>query len=202
MKTRTIKVTTQGEGMEEALRLSEKVGNSCELTKKEQLRLRLLSEELFGMIRSITGETQADYWLEFKNKSFAVHLKAEVRLTQEMYEELIEVSTNRKNKAVRGFMGNIINMIEVMMLPQAEDYSMVSIGFMSLGNTAANYAGSGAYTWSMNQYVTKLEEGSSSDEDMELARDDLEKSIVAKLSDEVTVSISGSVAEITIYKAF
>ena len=202
MKTTKITVNTHGDGMERALQESEKTGISCGLSPKELLRLRLLSEELFGMIRSITGNTQADYWLEYQNRHFSIHLQLSVRMTQDLYTELVDVSTSGKNVAVKGFMGNIKNMIAVMLLPQNVNLLGSSLGLMSLGGSASQYNGSEAYNWSMSRYKAGLEDDDTETDDKENASDELEKSIIASLSDEITVSIVGSRVEITIFKTF
>ena len=51
MKTEQIVVTSKGLGIEEALTLTEKLGNEVGLERKPMLHLRLLAEELFGMLR-------------------------------------------------------------------------------------------------------------------------------------------------------
>lgn len=200
MKTKEIRVTTNGEGMDEALAESEKAGISCGLSRKELLRLRLLSEELFGTMRSVTGNVSAYYWIEYDKKDFRIHLKSNVKITQKMYSELVDISTNGRNEAVRGFMGSIKNMIAVMLMPHNSKAYDASVGVMSLGSSASTYAGSGAFSWSMNQYRSELEAADPAE--AEIACDELEKSIVANLSDEVTVNIAGTSVEITIFKSF
>ena len=203
MKTQEIIVTKQGIGMNEALDESEKAGIQIGLSDKELLRLRLLSEELFCMVRSIAGDVDAAYWLEYEGKSFSIHLKSEVKLTKEMYDELVEVSTKGKNSAVRGFMENIKNMIFVFMLPRKMDYYNKLSDMISLGSYGSDFANSTAYNWSMSRYRMGLNNsGDYDNDDIANARDDLEVSIVANLSDEITVSIVENCVEIIIFKAF
>ena len=61
MNTAEIKINTHGVGMEEALSATEKLGLDCGLSHKENLRLRLLAEELIGLMRGITGNVEAVY---------------------------------------------------------------------------------------------------------------------------------------------
>ncbi len=207
MKTETIKVTNQGNGMEEALTMSEKAGQNSGLTRKELLRLRLLSEELFTLVRSIAGDPEVYYWMEYENKRFVIHLDADVKLTQKMYNEFLDVSTHGKNDAVRGLMANIKNMIFLMTLPHSHTPTEESLGAMKMGSPASRYAGSGAYHWSLKQYRATLEnidteEETYDDEIYAAALDDLEQSILAVLADEISVSITGTHVAITIFKSF
>ena len=49
--------------MEAALNQAEKVAAYKSLSPKNTLHLRLLTEEMMGMMRSITGETQGKFWI-------------------------------------------------------------------------------------------------------------------------------------------
>ena len=97
MRAAEITVTSQGEGMREALEETEKLGTACGLAPKEVLRLRLLAEELFGMVRSIVGEEEAVYRIEADGKRFELRLSADVWMTQELKKQLVSVSSQGKN---------------------------------------------------------------------------------------------------------
>ncbi len=196
MKTTVITVTSRGTGMREAMEATEKLGVESGLERKEQLHLRLLSEELIGLLRGIAGETEASYWVEQEEKAFALHLASDVTLNQEMRRELLAVSTSGENLAAQGFMGKLREMIAVALLPKNAGPSVLSslsLGFMSAGSPTGSQAGLDSYLWSLNHYKEASER-----EDV----DELEKSIVASIADEVSVSVVGSHVEITISKAF
>ena len=198
MKTNEILVNTLGEGMVFALEESERAGFESGLDSKEQLRLRLLSEELFGMMKSIVGNLEAIYWIEYEHGRFDIHLKAEVDLTQESYAQLLEVSSTGKNAAVKGFMNKIKNMIAVMMLPQKDIPDTSMLGYMSLG-CPGYYAGASSYAWTMTSYRSGLDqEGKDAEEE----KDELERSIVANIADDIKVSIVNDKVEIVISKTF
>lgn len=61
MRTDVIEVTSTGTQMEIALSQVDKVAAYKGLTGKNALHLRLLAEEMLGMMRSITGETKGDF---------------------------------------------------------------------------------------------------------------------------------------------
>ncbi len=158
MKTSEIIVNTQGVGMDEALAATEKLGQDSGLSHKENLRLRLLAEELIGLMRGITGNVEAVYRASREEKSFALRLSADVVLDQDMRKELLAASTSGKNTAARGFMGKIREMIAIVLLPksQASVMASMSLGLISLGSPMGYAAGEDIYTWSMNTYMTEL----------------------------------------------
>ena len=64
MKTDVITVSAKGQRMGAALEQVEKVAAYKELSQKDALHLRLLTEEMMGMMRSITGEPEGQFWIE------------------------------------------------------------------------------------------------------------------------------------------
>ena len=99
-------------------------------------------------------------------------------------------------------MGKIKDMIGVMLLPKESGASMLTIGLMSLGDPGGLKYDSETYNWSMNQYKSGIENGRNEDESAADAWDELEKSIVANIADEIEIHINGTVVEITIDKKF
>lgn len=202
MKLNEIMITNQGTGMHDALEATEKLGADCGLGKKEILHLRLLAEELFGMAQSIAGNLEGEYWVVQEGTKYEIHLESEVELTKEMHKRFIDVSTQGENAAAKGFMGKLRNMIAVAMLPKEDGASMLSMGLMSMGSPTGMRVENMDYMWSMNQYRTAVDQNRSADSKAEEAWDELEKSIVASIADEVKVHIVGSSVEITIIKTF
>ena len=138
MKTKKIFVNNQELGMEDALTLTEGLGMEQGLEVKQLRRLRLLAEELFGMLRSITGVVEADYWVEGEAKSFEVHLKSDVSLTEEMRKQFLAASSSGENAAAKGFMGRLKVMIAETLFGNTTSDSMMfsglSMGLMSMAS--------------------------------------------------------------------
>lgn len=201
MKTELISITPAGAGKDKALELTEKTGAFCGLDHKSALRLRLLSEELIELMRTFTGELKGDFWLEAKDSTVEVHLKTEIPMDQQTRKELLSVSSTGKNAAAKGFMGKIRDMISTATLPEDPETKAMTeqaLGLMSLGCQMGSYSGS--YSWSMSSYVASIEKAEAIQ--AQEAKDELEKSIVANLADDVTVHIVNSDVEIAIYKSF
>ena len=201
MKTELISITPAGAGKDKALELTEKTGAFCGLDHKSALRLRLLSEELIELMRTFTGELKGDFWLEAKDNVVEIHLKTEIPMDRQTRDELLSVSSSGKNAAAKGFMGRIREMIAKATLPEDPETKAMTdqaFGLMSLGCQMGSYAGS--YSWSMSAYTASIEKAEAAQ--AEAAKDELEKSIVANLADDVTVHIVNSDVEFAIYKSF
>ncbi len=63
-------------------------------------------------------------------------------------------------------------------------------------------SGVDTYSWSMSTYVSRVRSRLGELAEADEAWDELEKSIVANLADEVTVNIVGNAVEIVITKTF
>ena len=200
MKTEIIDVFSGKDGREKALELTERTAAYCGLGKKESLHLRLLSEEIVELIRPFTGMFPGDFWLETNDKNIEIHLKTEIPMDQQTKKELLSVSTSGKNSAAKGLIGRIREMIATVTLPSDPETKMLTdeaMSLMSMGSPMGTYY-SGAYSWSMKTYAASVNANSS---DKEEAKDELEKSIVANIADEVSVNIVDSTVEVVIFKA-
>ncbi|MBR2726837.1 MAG: hypothetical protein IKD71_02940 [Solobacterium sp.] len=147
------------------------------------------------MVRSITGELEASYYAEQENKDYTLHLNADVHMTKEVRDELLAVSASGENAAAKGFMGKLRDMIGTALLPEDDQPSLLSLGVMSMGSPTGLRTGTGSYDWSLKKF--KAEAGET-----EKARDDLERSIVANIADDIIVSIEGSRVDLTILKTY
>ena len=61
MKSDVITVSSRHDQIEEALKQAEKTAAFKGLSKKGTLHLVLLTEEMMGLMRSITGETEGNF---------------------------------------------------------------------------------------------------------------------------------------------
>ena len=64
MVTEQIRISNDGTGMKYALCVADGFALSLGLTKKESFHLRLLAEEMFNMVRAITGGFNAYFWID------------------------------------------------------------------------------------------------------------------------------------------
>lgn len=208
MKSNICKLNEDLTCLEAVLTEVEKVTTYNGLEDKKALRLRLLAEELCGMLPGLTQNFNGEFWTENDGDNYELHveLKAE-DMTAELRDELISVSKSGKNAAGKGVMGKIRAVAETMLLaafdptippiPADEFYDAYgfNMGFGYVDSAIACEAGY-VYSWSLYSYKTAVEEN----EDEAYA--ELERSIVAKLADDIIVGVRGNNVEIVVKKSF
>ncbi len=202
MQSLTVKIDGSRRSAESALEATEAVGKLQGLDGKARLRLRLLAEEMIGTLVGVAGKVKADYRIEAEEKDFELHLKAELELTDEMRELLISASSRKTNDAARGFIGKIRVLIADI-LCSAKDvppYAMVNtVSEYTAGDLAVGCASA---LWSMNTYKEEIKRDAGKSKEAREAWDELEKSIIANVADDVKVRIAGEKVEMIVYKKF
>ena len=199
MKTDEMIITGSGEGMDKAVSETEQLGFTSGLNPKQCLHLRLLAEELVGMMQSVAGKGEARFTAEQRENTYTLELSAHVDMTKEMRKNLIDISSKGENAAIKGFMGRLKDSIAAAFLPSENGPSGMTVGLMGLGSPSG-YANDDSYSWTMSQYVNGVKKSQS--EEAKEAWDELEKSIVASIANEVTVYIKDSQVRIIITKVF
>jgi uncharacterized protein YdeI (BOF family) len=117
-------------------------------------------------------------------------------------QELISASTQQRNEASVGIMGKIKDFIEDSM------YNMRDGASVAVGDSQAMGMGgvviADIYMWSLQQYRQDVQEQKEKgdDEAIDDLLDELEKSIVANIADDVKVSVKGNSIEMIIRKNF
>ena len=193
MKTDVIAVSSKGNEIEEALLLADKVAAYKNLSPKSALHLRLLTEEAMGMLRSITGQMDGTFWIEDNDGLYELHLQVYTLMDEKKREQLLAASSSGVNEATRGIMGRIRAFFEPPMdgTPMFSSAPMAGMSPQMHGNMV----------WSMEDYRAQLSMyRAQSREGAAEAWDELEKSVVSHVADDVKVSIRGRDVEMIIYK--
>ena len=196
MKSNICVLQRGGLGLENVLTEVEKVASYNGMQKKEALRLRLLAEEMVGMLSELVENFDGFFWLQNQENRYELHAELSVeRLSKEKKEMLIGISAKKKNAVASGFMGKLRDIAENMLLFSEET------GVAYTTDTAYQYDHDVyySYAWTLNHYMSRQQE--SLNEGSE-EWDRLEKSIVAKLADDVIVGVRGKKVEIIIKKEF
>ena len=197
MKTDVINVSSRGSRMETVLQQADFVAEYKGLSRKNALHLRLLTEEMMGIIRSITGETEGEFWIEDNDDVFQLHLRVNTTMDSEKRERLLSTSTSGKNESARGFMGRLRNFFDV----EADADVAASAGPLFSAMYSDSSTGSALdYEWSLLRYQEQLNSRGENDPIAREAWDELEKSVVAHVADDVKISIRGRTVEMTIVK--
>ena len=198
MKTDMIVVSSKGSQMEKALEQAEKVAAYKGLSGKNALHLRLLTEEMMGMMRSITGETEGVFWIEDENDVYRLHLQVTTRMDSDKRTQLLSAASSGKNESARGLMGTLREFFD---RGADEDVVALTSPLILPGMYEESSLPTMDWEWSMMRYEEALAPSVQRQEKEALeAWDGLEKSVVARLADEVKVSIKGQTVELIIYK--
>ena len=196
MKTDVIRVSSQGDGLEAALEQVEKVAAYKGLSSKQSLQLRLLTEEMMGMMRSLTGEAQGKFWIEDEDGEYRLHLWVLTRMTSVKREELLAASTSGKNAAVKGLMSRLRDFFD-----RGADQDVSYANPLMLTGMYEQSTPSMNLEWSMTRYQSLLlSQVENRADGAREAWDELEKSVVAHVADDVRVAINGGEVEMTIVK--
>ena len=192
MKTDVIVVSSTGGQMEKALEQVDKVASYKELSPKNTIHLRLLAEEMMGMMRSITGEQEGRFWIEDDDGVYQLHLVVNTRMDMDKREKLLSASSSGKNEAARGLMGRLRDFFD-----QGADGPSLPLYSEMQGDFTSSTL---SWEWSMTVYQDTLRQWTDKDEQAREIWDELEKSVVTHVADDVKVAIRGQKAELVIIK--
>lgn len=189
MKTLEIVVSNKGNGMNAALEQADRTAQQLKLSSKEALHMRLMVEEMMNLMRSIIGQLEGKFWIETTDGAYQLHLRTSTLLDAEQRAQLLSSSTSGRNEAHRGIMGKIRAFFEPMPIDETPAYLL---------NTAVTGGVAGDLDWSLNAYRQRLQQNRDAEAKQEW--DELEKSVISHIADDVRVSIRGYDVELTIDK--
>ena len=192
-----ITITSSGENMDAALRQADKVAVYKELSAKNTLHLRLLAEEMMGMMRSITGETKGKFWIEDRDGEYQLHLQVETIMSREKRRELLEAAKSHSNEATKSLMGRLREFFYRDVDEEIASYNnpQLAAGANSEPNRPVT-----DWQWTLTRYQKNLSGIKEKQPEAAAAWDELEKSVVNNVADDVKVSIKGWQTEMIIIK--
>lgn len=208
--TSQIYVTSDPKRLEVAQNAISSYVDELLLEKRDSMHMKLLFEETIGMMKEMTGEFYALLWAEKYKDKCCLRLVAKTNLNSSKKKGLLSISTHGENAAATGFMGKLMDAIETMSLEYEDATKMdqdgaailgiAELGIYSDANISRNSAGNSGMMWSMVDY----KEGIENVDEVEFktkAWDELEKSIVASVAEDIIVGVNRNETNITmIYK--
>ena len=204
MKSNVCKIENGTKDLAAILKESEKVAVYNELTHKQALQLRLICEEIDGMLPNIIDNFDGDLWIEFENGVCKVNISLCFEsFTAEKKEELVGIAKNKKNAAATGIVGKIRSALEDVFLEDdsysSSEMALESRYFVTQYYNSVDYYSGMDYSciWSLNQYRSAVKQEEKSEE-----WDELEKSVIAAVADDIIVGVKGKRADIVIVKKF
>ena len=178
MLSNTVTLTNAGEGMALALEEAEKAAAVASLPRDKMLELRLITEEMMAMLRSVTGELTAKFWLEWEDKRFTLHLAAKSHLSNTQRRNLVDATTSGRNEAVVTFLDKLRDVFEqALAIDRDVDNYYSAAGYQTTADITDDIIA--AQPW-----------------------DKFEKSLLLSLADEVRIGIKGGHVDMTITKQF
>ena len=193
-----MKLTTKENGKDFLgliLQECEMASANAKLTQKETLRLRLIGEELVGMLPELLSFTNGEFWIEPYGKKIELHISLipNENLTFDKRDKILSISSDGKNASEVGIMSKLKNAIEFMLIDYENAVKYAS-PFYDYG--IATDSMPTAPVWSLINYRDNV------NKEKDEKWDELEKSIIANIADDVTVGLQGNKVEITVKKSF
>ena len=200
MESEKILITNKSFRIYDALDKIDNYLADLKLEPKDNLHLRLLAEETLGMLGAMAGEYRSVVWFERDGDVCKLQVIAKTEMDIDKKKEILSVSRSGENTLAKGFMGKIGDIIEngflnyenVMRLQQ--EYGGGYVDYAAMGGRPSGET----FCWSLEQYKDALDEVRESDDAAGTAWDELEKSIVARLADDVIVGVRKDEVELTI----
>ncbi len=198
MKTDVITVSSRGNRMDAALAQVDKVCAYKGLNGKNSIHLHLLAEEMMGMMRSITGETSGQFWIEDEDDVYSLHLAVNTSMNSGKRDQLLSAATSGKNESAKGLMGRLRDFFD---RESDEDVAALSSSLLMPEMYDQFSSPTLEMEWTMARYESGLASRVEQDDPAaKEAWDELEKSVVAHVADDVKVSIRGRSVEMIIIK--
>jgi len=195
--SKTIKISSSDTCINEVLREADAFARYMNLTEKEALRLRLLSEEAVGMVVAIAGDFEADFTISAEGKACSVNLETETIVDIDKREEFLALSTSGKNESAKGFMGKVRDVFTRYLFTPDPVQTVPANTVLMMGLPDPSVLGG---VWSLSNYRMSIEENGFKEKTD--AWDELEKSIVGNIADEVKIGIRGIHVFMSIEKKF
>lgn len=196
MKSNICKIENGTKDLAAILKECESVAEYNALTTKQSLQLRLLCEEIDGMLPNVIDDFEGTLWIDFNGGVCKINVSIKIPdFNSDKKKALVEIARDKKNSAAVGITGKIRDAIENFFLSEGTvDAFEPSTAFFRL-STGYSDGVDYSYLWSLEQYKTTV------NQQTEIAAwDELEKSVIASVADDVIVGVKGNQADIVIVK--
>ncbi len=178
MRSDVIKIDNVGNGFEKAMAETKKAAAYRRLSGRDALHLELMTEEMLSLVRSVTGEMQASFWIETEGAHYDLHLTTKTVMDKEKRYQLLSSASSRKNEAAKTFLGYLRNAFEEAMAAEV-DHSSNDLPEEIMKDLANHPIEADDPEW-----------------------DGYERSVLRKVADNVKIAIRGGVVDMTVSKQF
>ena len=199
-------VNSEAERMAAARYATENFAWQAKLDKRDTLRLDLLVEETLGMVKNTLEDFYGQIWFTAEGKACEIHFEATADMNAGKKQELLSVSSTGKNAAAKGFMAKLGEVISGALRGVGDTmdaYGQQTMDYGIVHTPGTMMPSSEMMTiWTLQTYRDDLNQARNSADAADEALDELEKSIVAKIADDVVVGVKGDRIDLVIKKAF
>ncbi len=176
-----------------ALEIIEKTAAYCGFDRESTLQLRLMGEELLGMMQGIMLDYDGEFWLDTDGTTMNLHTEVKSEISQSEREKLVSIASSGQNTKPKGFMNKLRCLVESAFY---SDLNTPPIYYANECSFFSGDAGKYGYVWN---YSPSLEVSTSQ---QNKDYDELEMSVLAKLSDNIVVSAYPPRISLTVSKSF
>lgn len=168
-RTEKYTVYFTGENREQVLDGAERFVWRMGCNKTERLQIRLLTEELMEIVRLISPEFRIVVEYRGRGKRCNVRAKVKYVTDEDRKEELLELYAASDAPEGEGLVGAIMK---------------AAARFMAFGERG------GDQTWSLKEHLRRIldDDNPTSAEDMSITQTEIQKSIIAKVADDITIN--------------
>ncbi|MEG1710859.1 MAG: hypothetical protein RR054_02555 [Clostridia bacterium] len=159
------------------------------LSNKNKNCLILLAEEMLSMSVSLLGENEGDFYIEKINGTYYLNLQILAKVDEYAKDELIGVSTLKKNNYKETISDKILSMLESFVNASGQ----ATFSAFGMNDIYNGYAPA----WTLSSYLNTI----PADEETS-TWDGLEKSIIANFSDDVIIGVKRKMVQMTVKKTF
>ena len=170
-RTNTLRVTTGGDNIADVVKTAQRFAKKQRLGEHEKMQLELMSEESYGIINDIVDKTKIEFWIEGSGYKYRIHLRFDATVRNREYTKLVNLSTEGKNAAVKGFTGKI--------------WEVMAKGMKNV--SSANEESDSSFEWQLNDH--KINEG------------EIGESILVSVASNITVNITKQRVEFLVVKS-
>ena len=157
------------------------------LDKRDAMRLDLLVEETLGMAKLMLDEFYGQLWFTAEDRTCEIHFEATADMDADRKAELLSVSSTGRNAAAKGSTLDAYGR-------ETMQYGIIHTPNISAPNVDL------VPIWTLQNYRDDLSQ--ARDGAADAALDELEKSIVARLADDIVVGVKGDRIDMIITKKF
>lgn len=150
------------------------------LGARQSENLRLIGEELLGMVGGLLEVQDGRFWIEKDADDYTVNLAARTIVGARAKEILDSTSKNKEYKGFRGLVKKAIDQMESMVRDSGADYGMADVDAALAGTAVISEE---ELLWSLARYSESVERDEKAS-----AWDELELPVLKKFSKDIIIS--------------